>query len=589
MTSHRFTLSLLSMTLLAPLASSPSLAAPPDALEAWLPDDVIGYVKIQDLGSRLDDFLASELRKEIESMDVARFVMSQDPWQKVQKGLQDFREATGKDALDVLKQVFGREVVLGGRVGFGGPELILLSRGGSESELEGALKLIREAVERRAGQPVQGYSTSREGFSVESFGENLSLSRMGAVLALSNSRSAMENVIDLAAGKSSGSVKASATFQKAGPAIAGNPMACLVLRPKLIPNLQIPEKAENPLGSLLAGGWLGALQGSDLLTATLHPVDRKLELRVASVLGGGQDGLWKKIQSFFPEVSPTGLVESLEKRGVLGVLQVHRNLGEWWASRDSLISPDAMGGLYQFSQLLSMALGGLDLEGQILPEVRPSMTIVARNQEYAGAGGKPKPAIPGFAAIFEHNGGSDTTRIVTTAFHTIAGFINSDRVMKGQEAGTVKAEKVGDADLCVFSLPEKDDKLVAANFSPSVAVVGQKVILSSCAELAKILAEEVQKPLGGAPAAKSAKDSLMVDSGAIESIVSDNLDLIVADNMRKKGVSREKAEGEMKAVLEILRLFKDLRGTSGKEGDSVEVRLELRLRSAEPAGTRSRV
>ena len=128
-----------------------------------------------------------------------------------------------------------------------------------------------------------------------------------------------------------------------------------------------------------------------------------------------------------------------------------------------------------------------------------------------------------------------------------------------------------------------DDPCETTSYSSS-----STVIFSSCAELARLLAEEVQKPLA-APAAGAAEDSLVVDAGALGAILSDNLDSIVADNMRKNSTPREKAEGEMKAVLGILKLCRDLRVTSGKVGDSVDVRLELRLRQPEAAGTRARL
>ena len=94
-----------------------------------------------------------------------------------------------------------------------------------------------------------------------------------------------------------------------------------------------------------------------------------------------------------------------------------------------------------------------------------------------------------------------------------------------------------------------------------------------------MLAEEAQKPAEGA-GAPVAQDSLMVNAEALRAILGDNLDLVVADNMRTKGHTKEQAEAEIKTVFDVLGIFKDLRVSSGKTGDTVELKLLLRVRGS---------
>src|SRR6185503_20318759 len=126
---------------------------------------------------------------------------------------------------------------------------------------------------------------------------------------------------------------------------------------------------------------------------------------------------------------------------------------------------------------------------------------------------------------------------------------NLDQAQKKKEGAMgmlLKTEKVGDVELQTVSmrLPKDTAPGLPYNFTPSLAVVGSRLVISSSRELAKILVEELNAAAGKtAPAAKPS-DSLVLDGAALESILSLNRDLLVNDSMMKKGSSKEAAEGE---------------------------------------------
>ncbi|MBI4604075.1 MAG: hypothetical protein HY721_19130, partial [Planctomycetes bacterium] len=273
-------LSRASITLLFLLGSValplPGADAPP--LETWMPDDVVGYARLSGLGARLEDLLKSDLRRRLESLEAVKHLLAQEPWRRFEHGLEELRNATGKDPLELFKTILGREVLVGARFGFMGPEVIVLTRAAGEKQLEETLRSIRSAVEQR-GVFLDSTKTEREGRTIETFAGKVSLLTIGEVLAVSSSASALERVVDLAAGKASGSVKSSALFQKAGD--PGGALASIAVRPQFIPNFHVPDKAENGPASLLLGGWLGALGGSELLTASLAVQEGDLVLELA--------------------------------------------------------------------------------------------------------------------------------------------------------------------------------------------------------------------------------------------------------------------------------------------------------------------
>ncbi len=132
--------------------------APPDALEAWMPADFAGYLKLQGLGERLESFLRSEGRRDLEALPVVKFLLSQEPWRKFQDGLDEFPTSSGKEPLQAFRDLLGLEVVIAHRPQDG--ETLFLTRAAGEKELEGALQAVRQAVSKKAGFNLEGYRSS---------------------------------------------------------------------------------------------------------------------------------------------------------------------------------------------------------------------------------------------------------------------------------------------------------------------------------------------------------------------------------------------------------------------------------------------
>ncbi len=559
-------------------------AADAEPLEAWMPDDVVGYVKLSGLGARIEELLSSDLRRELESIDAVKAALSEGGLRKFQKGLEDIRNATGIEPLKLFQDLLGREVLVGARFGFGGPEVIVLTRTAGEKELEESLKTVKNAIEQR-GVFLATTESMHGDRKIETLAEKVSHTRIGPVWVASSTKSAVERVIDLAGGKSTASVQKSAIFQKSTGSTLKDAIISVAVRPQFIPNYNIPDRADNALGSLLIGGWLGALESSELLAASLGFKDGSLELKVSSVLGerAKNEKEWQKFAGFFPEIVPDSVKERLEKRGILAITELRRNLAQWWENREALLTPGAAGSLIEFSQVMSVVFGGRNFQDEILPELGPTITIVARNQEYKSLKEKPQPAIPAFAGIFQLKNAKETSQDVVAAYYTMVGIINADRAQKKKEGGMAmipKPEKVGDIDMHTVSLNTamaKDAQPgMLHNFTPSLAIVGTRMVLSSSAELARILIEELPKVEEGKTGVAKSSDTITVDGEAVRSILGANREVLVADTMMKKGASKAEAEGQIQLLFDVLKHLRDLRIESTRRGEAVELDVKLR-------------
>jgi hypothetical protein len=561
----------------APALAGPDLA-PPDVLEAWLPPECAGYVKLQGLGQALDSFLDSKARKDLESIPLVQFLLAQDAWQKFQAGLADFQTDGGMDPLRAFHDLFGQEVVISLSPQDGG--VLLLTRAAGEKELEGALQAIRKAAGRKIGFNLEGYKTSHGERSIETIGE-ASFVSVGRVFALGNRMPSLERVIDLAEGKAKGSLKDSPMFARSSRSGGKEALVSLVMRPRELPNFSLPAKLDNPLASLILGGLAGALEASEVVTGALRIDGGSVDLEFSS-FGKKAD---EKYGAFFPSAGAGPLAAQHENPGHIALWELHRDLKKWWDQRDELLDAHASSDLGNFNQIMSIVFGGRSFQDEILPKIGSTITLVARNQEYKDLSGRPKPAIPGFAGLFELKEAKELPSTLVSGFQTMIGIINNEQAKKEPGSNAtflLKTEKVGDVEVQVaaINLPKDAKPEITANFSPSLAVVGSRLVISSSAELARSLIEELKgsktAEATAAAATGRAQDVLRIDSAPLASIISENLSLIIEDNIKKKGISTQQATGEMKAVLVILSRLRDFSVETGKDGDQVRMKMKLR-------------
>lgn len=564
----------------APAALAGPELAPPDVLEAWMPPECAGYLKFQGLGQALDSFLQSPARKDLESLPVVQFLLAQEPWQKFKEGLADFHTAGGVEAIQAFRDLLGQEVAISLSPQDGG--VLLLTRASGEKELDGALQAIRKAAGQKIGFNLEGYKSAHGERSIETIGE-ASFVSVGRVFAIGNRMPSLERVIDLAEGKAKGSLKDSPMFARSARS-GKEALASLVLRPRELPNFNHPAKLDNPLGSLILGGLAGALEGSEVVTGALRIAGGSVDLEFSSFGKGPKAD--EKYGAFFPSTGPGPLADQAGKRGHIALWELHRDLKKWWDQRDELLEPHASSDLGNFNQIMSIVFGGRSFQDEILPKIGSTITLVARNQEYKDLSGRPKPAIPGFAGLFDLKESKDLPATLVSGFQTMIGILNNEQAKKepGSNATFVlKTEKVGDVEVQVaaMNLPKDSKPEISANFSPSLAVVGSQLVISSSAELARSLVEDLKGSKAAATAATTtaagrAQDMLRIDSAPLASIIRENLSLIVEDNVKKKGISTEQAAGEMNALLDILSRIRDLSLSTGKDGDQVQLKMKLR-------------
>ncbi|MEM1069246.1 MAG: hypothetical protein AAGI63_10145 [Planctomycetota bacterium] len=150
------------------------------------------------------------------------------------------------------------------------------------------------------------------------------------------------------------------------------------------------------------------------------------------------------------------------------------------------------------------------------------------------------------------------TRELRRIFQSLVGFLNVIGAMNGQNQLEMDMDKIGGhAELVTTQfVPESDEEEsteagVIFNFSPSVGFSGERFVVASTAELARLLVE-----------AKSSEAASLVDNTrgslnarVLQQVLADNREQLIAQNMLEDGNSREEAEAVIELVLQVMGYF----------------------------------
>ncbi len=558
------------------------------SLENWLPEDVIGFLKLKEPGASVRDLLKSDLWKQVQSSKLYQIARSKEEFRKFENQLEDFRQAAGKDFLDAADDLLGKEAIAGMRLSFP-PEVLVITRSRSNAALKAGVEALKTYVQRKQGAFPETLKSDRQGITVENIDNKIVFAVHEDSFFISNTQRGVEDMIDLAKEKTAKSVRRSAVYGSLFESAASKPeaLALAALRPRFVPNFRLPEKVDNPVASLLFSGWLEALRNSDLLHARLTAGAGRLKLQVSTV-ADSKEAIDKVASTFFPVTGAAAELEELSRiarQGMIGAIHLRRGFAQWWEKKEDFLVPGAVGELTtNFRNVMNVIFAGHSFEDEVLPELEPGFTLVTSRVKYEGLDAPPHPQIPAFAGIFRLKNAEKFNRSMTSAFQSLVSLVNLDRAQKQKGAALLLNQvKVGEVDIYSSNFDQPREKKngplgIEYNFSPSFAVVGSKVILSSHLELARKLVEALSSKT--APAAKEEPrgiDLAVVNAGELDGILNANRQILIDKSMLDEGISREEADLRYAALSEAIRLFNDARLETRSQDRTSTIQLELRL------------
>jgi len=429
-------------------------------------------------------------------------------------------------------------------------------------ELHEAVLTLTQADSKGQADPDRGKSVDYQGVTAWSFNGTEAHAIVGDRLLLASHRSVLRRVLDQRAGSGGASLDSLETYQAAKQAAGSQAAATLFVNLELLKQAPGIQRAltqdTNPMAALLVPTVTEALQKSRWAMLSLQTEEKTLCLRATTDRGaGGPDGV---APYAWPEQPDQGLLPNLEVPRRIAGLSFYRDLHAFYAAKDELF-PDRTSGIIFFENMMGIFFTGRDLTEEVLAQLRPDVRIVVAEQAYDPKIGTPAVQYPGFAIVFRVRDSKNFAEVIEEAWQKAVGFTNFTR---GQQAlpgliidrsvyGDVKFTTAAFASGSVKDRQNLDERF---NFSPSLAVVGDYLILSSAESLTRDLIDAVKQEMAASVKALAETHSLVeIDAGRLASILSANRERLILNSMRDEGKTREQAEGEIGLLTTLVKLF----------------------------------
>jgi hypothetical protein len=279
----------------------------------------------------------------------------------------------------------------------------------------------------------------------------------------------------------------------------------------------------------------------------------------------------------------------------VALLHVRRDLARWWKARGSYLDADGLRKTQQFSAGANLLLGGRSFQDEFVPRLEDGLTLVSRRSTRAEGAAAPEPELPGFALLLRLRGAEEFRHSLVAAFQSAIGLGNIQRLQQGKGApflattALVAGVEVYSASLRAPAATGGDTPLpLEHNFSPSLAVFGERVVVSSTRELAgeivAALAPAAEAGADGpgagdvrAPPARDMTDRFELDRERLAALLDANAGFLIAKSQLDDGLGPEEARVRIEVLREVLALFSGLQVESRAVAGGAALTLRLGL------------
>ncbi len=528
-----------------------------------LPETVVAFAEIPQPGQLLTQILEHPLRSHLEAspdyqlalanpqLTQARAVVTLveiqmgSTWQKIlEKGLAH-GIAIAVDAKTEGVAVLGHA---------SDPQLL-------EKFVQTFMKLGRDEAKRQ-GNPDPYQMGEYRGVKAYQLNKNARFAVLGPWFVVTNKGDLGKDIIDRYLDRSGHSLAENAKFRE-GHAFAGQEHAAWAyvdieaLRAAGAAKQLLGGQAENPAAELLLGGLLANLHRTPFAVAHFQLSDERAHLQFAAP----HDPDWiGDTREFFFGPGSQGVAPALVNLPhTIAAVSAYRDISAMWLRAGDLFDKETNDQLAAADSNLATLFSGRDFGEDILGAIRPELQVVVVRQDFTDREVTPSIRLPAFALVADLKEPETMQRELRRIFQSLIGFINVISAMNGQPQLDL-GETAGEGRRVVTAsfIPEVDRKpgeegQIQFNFSPTLAFVGERVVLSSTTPLAQQLVEHYSGTAAAPPA--GANTAVHADLKELRAILEDNRRQLIAQNMLEKGQTREEAEKELAGLFSLLDAF----------------------------------
>jgi hypothetical protein len=331
---------------------------------------------------------------------------------------------------------------------------------------------------------------------------------------------------------------------------------------------------------LLLGGWLSVFSNADVGLGTFGFGEKGMEMRFWAPTESSWFGdarlhyVGPEARGRAPKEFEQGAFASLASMGT------YRDLSQLWLRAGDLFDQNVNDQLAQADATLTTLFSGRDFGEDILGAIEPEIRMVVSEPRTSSEGDlQPALRLPGFALVGKLKGEGKLQRELKRTFQSFVGFLNVAGAQEGQpqlELGSEAGES-GSIYWAQYVMDEEKDYSsglpIQFNFEPTIAFVGDLVVLSSQRELAKTLTEQLAKPSGDGTDSEH-QTWMSLDVAALQRVLEMNSNSLIAQSMLENGKTRVEAKRDLERISTVMELFERVR-MSMQFQDQAVLRLEV--------------
>lgn len=546
-----------------------------ETLAVRVPGGAIAYIEVAGLAPVIESIQNSEYLAKALATPQYQTLTQSPQFRKAQAGRQLIETQLGTDLWTAGRKFLGDRWAIGfyPEAGRKDPHLFVLVQV-ADAQILTDLHTRLAPLLVLAGDGVTSTTTADGTKLIESPGK-LSVASRGRWLALSSSRGILDRALELAAGKGD-ALAAEPAFQALQTNVGPEHLGSLFINTALIAQLRdkrlVPEKADNPLGSLLLWGMAELAARSPYFGLTLDVENHGFVL--AATVAGDVSQFDEAHRVFFadPAAKPVAVPQPPQR---IGGFALQRNLDGWYRHREALLEANLLPGFDKFEAGIGNLLPGKKFGEDVMPLIGRNFSFVAAPQDFSHLDGTPGVKLPGFAITIELAKPKEGAAMFQLFFQTFSSILNFAAAQQNRQPWLLGLDEYHGVKITSARYLEKPsgERLpLVFNFLPAIAQVGDQLIISSSLGLCKQLIDGLQNP---APAAEAAGQDLVVelDPEPLAAILEANREFFQA-RLIQNGRAAEQAAGELDAGFALLRGFKPWRLSATAKAQAYEVKLQ---------------
>ena len=343
---------------------------------------------------------------------------------------------------------------------------------------------------------------------------------------------------------------------------------------QLVGHRFIPSKLDNPVFSLLFGGYLELAAGSPYLGSTLDIHENHFELK--STVAGDPKQFDTAHRPYVLEGEPSPRADVPSLKSSLNGFSLTRDFSKWYRNREALLDASLLPNFDKFETGLATFLPGRDFGEEVLPLLGQRLTIVTTPQSYTHLKGKPGVQLPGFALLLDLAKPAEANDVLNLFFQSVILISNFQAAQEGRQPFVLSSEAYHETQIAFAKYvkqPEGATLPISYNFQPASARVGNRYVFATSLELCRELVDTLKAEAATPPArlavaqVDTVRDLYVELSPAIGAdLLESNHQILTAQNLQQ-GKSAEQSAQELAALFKILRQLTPVTFSSTRHAD----------------------